>query len=166
MEEFVHDRQYIRTCKYCGKEFISNTPSKQICDGPHYRVCEVCGKKFEVPNNRLYEKDLTCSKECSNIKRSKAIKAAIQIKPKGYNQAKTVYHRKCKFCGKEFATNQPNRLYCYGDHYRNCKVCGEPIKIPYQYLTSKTFGNVCSKECRLKLRRSTSMMRYEVENYS
>lgn len=160
-------RKYKKICKVCGKEFISKTPGRQICDGPHYRTCEICGKQFEVPRDRLFDNTLTCcSKECSNVKRSKAIKDSIKMKPKRYNAPKTVHHKICKFCGKPFDTIFAHKEYCDRKHYQNCLICGKPIEIPYQYLNSKTFGNTCSVECRNELRKRTNLKLYGVENYA
>lgn len=75
---------YRRICKYCGKEFDSKTPSRQICDGPHYRKCDICGKLAVVPNNIIYEKSFTCN-----------IKTALSNEPKGYNDHKTSYVKQC-----------------------------------------------------------------------
>ena len=141
-------RKYKKICKVCGKEFISKTPGRQICDGPHYRTCEICGKQFEVPKDRLFDNTLTCcSKECSNVKRSKAIKDAIKMKPRGYNAPKTVHHKICKFCGKPFDTIFIHKEYCDGLHYKTCEVCGKQFEVSLSQIANHT--TVCSENCRL-----------------
>lgn len=143
-----------RTCKICGKEFTTTSPSKQICDNPHYRICEICGKEFQVPNDRYYETNLTtCSKECSNIKRSRSIKAKQKMLKPGWNSHKTVHHRMCKWCGEPFDTTDPNKLYCDRKHYNVCSVCGKQFEVSLQQIHNKT--SVCSRKCRdIKSRRS------------
>ena len=139
--------KYLRTCKICGKQFISKSYSKQICDGPHYRICEICGKQFILPKGREFDTTLTCcSKQCSNVKRSRSIKAAISSKPKGYNRCKTVYKQICKWCGKEFETHCYAQKYCNGPHYQTCEICGKQFEIDLSQIANKC--TVCSNECR------------------
>ena len=40
-----------------------------------------------------------------------------------------MYKKICPICNKEFETNSARRIYCYDDHYMNCPMCGEPVKI-------------------------------------
>ena len=37
------------------------------------------------------------------------------------------YSKICKCCGKEFETNNPQKLYCDGEHYLPCPICGKPV---------------------------------------
>ena len=154
---------YKRICKYCGKEFDSETPSRQICDGPHYRKCDVCGKLTVIPNHRIYEKSFTCSKECSNKKRSLKIKAALANKPKGYNDHKTRYEKECVLCGKKFTTLNPQQKYCEGTHYKTCVICGRKFEVNKQQIFNKV--KVCSEECSRKLREQTCLMKYGEISY-
>lgn len=154
---------YKRVCKYCGKEFDSETPSRQICDGPHYRKCDVCGKLTVIPNHRIYEKSFTCSKECSNKKRSMRIKAALANKPKGYNDHKTCYEKECVLCGKKFTTLNPQQKYCEGTHYKTCVICGRKFEVNKQQIFNKV--KVCSEECSRKLREQTCLMKYGEVSY-
>lgn len=39
--------------------------------------------------------------------------------------------KKCKECGKIFLAKSARQVYCSGDHYRPCPVCGEPVLIKY-----------------------------------
>ena len=56
----------LRTCKYCGKEFIPQSSRDEYCNGPHYATCEVCGKQFLV-TGRYNHINKTCSDACSYI---------------------------------------------------------------------------------------------------
>lgn len=142
--ECVEKKLFLRTCKVCGKQFISSA-SKQICNGAHYKTCPVCGKQFIAPNARLYE-DLCCSDECTKQRRNQHIKDAAKIKPPGWNQSKTVYRKICKYCGKEFETNQPQKLYCNDSHYATCEICERQFEISIEQIQRGT--RVCSEECR------------------
>ena len=33
----------------------------------------------------------------------------------------------CKHCGREFETNNPQKIYCDSVHYRPCPVCGKGV---------------------------------------
>ena len=141
---------YDKICKVCGQPFQSTSPSKQICERPHYRTCEICGKDFILPRGREYDTKLTCcSKECTNIKRGRNIKAALSTKPKGYNAPKTLHHRVCKYCGKEFDTYNAREYYCEGPHYKTCEVCGKQFEVDRAQIFNKT--TTCSNACRIKL---------------
>ena len=39
--------------------------------------------------------------------------------------------KKCKECGKIFMAKSARQVYCDGDHYRPCPVCGKPVLIKY-----------------------------------
>ena len=154
---------YRRICKYCGKEFNSERPSRQICDGPHYRKCDVCGKIAIVSNSRIYEKSFTCSKECSNKRRSMKIRSALASEPKGYNKHTTTYEKQCELCGKHFTTTNNQQKYCDGPHYNVCVICGKQFEVNKQQIFNKV--KVCSKECGRKLMEQTCMRKYGRPNY-
>lgn len=51
----------------------------------------------------------------------------------------------CKHCGKQFETNNPQKIYCDGPHYRPCPVCGKPV-----IMIDNDFSRpprCCSNEC-------------------
>lgn len=174
---------YVKTCKYCGREFESPTPGKQCCNGPHYKTCEICGKEFVVPQNRLYDKTLTCcSKGCSSVKRSRAIKAAKSGKSVKRQNVKT-----CKYCGRKFVADGIHKVYCSGPHFAICKQCGKKFDITEYFEKHKKAPNFCSKECgrahanqtiaekqkdesyeaqKLQKRRQTVLRKYGVDNVS
>ena len=57
----------------------------------------------------------------------------------------------CTHCGKEFETNNPQKIYCSRQHYRPCPVCGKPTPM----LPNNDFSRpprCCSYECRHKQR--------------
>lgn len=56
--------EYIRKCKYCGKEFVTNKYNKLYCDGPHYATCQVCGKKFTITPDQMFNRTTVCSERC------------------------------------------------------------------------------------------------------
>ena len=155
---------YTRICKYCGKEFTTETPSKQICEGLHYRKCDICGKLSIIPNHRIYEKSFTCSKECTNKKRSMKIRTALSVKPEGYNAHKKSYEKECAICGKKFTTYSIQAKYCDGPHCETCVICGKEFEVSIDQIYNKV--KVCSDDCSRKLRELTSIRRYGVSNYS
>ena len=56
----------------------------------------------------------------------------------------------CKYCGKPFQTNNPQKVYCNSTHYRPCPVCGKPVA-----MIDNDFSRpckCCSNECTKKLR--------------
>lgn len=138
---------YKKICKYCGKEFESVTPGKQICPGPHYQTCPICGKEFEVANKDIY-RQMCCSEECKNAKRNTAVKTAINKLPVGWNKSTKVYTRNCKFCGEAFTTSNPSQKYCDGRHYKTCIHCGQPFEVNVQQILNGT--KTCSNHCRVK----------------
>lgn len=68
---------------------------------------------------------------------------------------KVTYHKKCKWCGKEFDTTSPRQMYCKDD-YGECPVCGKKVKIKDYYVGVQC----CSKECRQKRIERTCLERY------
>ena len=149
---------YLRTCKYCGKQFESDTPSKQICPGPHYQLCPVCGKQFEVATKDIY-RSMCCSDECKKARRNASIKKVLASKEPGWNQAKTRYTKKCELCGAIFITTNYRAKYCPGPHYRKCIICGKEFELTYDQIMNKT--QTCSEECRI----GSSQMTYMGQEY-
>ena len=145
---------YLRTCKYCGKQFESSTPSKQICSGPHYQICPICGKQFEVDIKNIY-RTMCCSDDCKKARRNASIKKVLAGKEAGWNQAKTQYTKKCELCGSVFITSNCRAKYCLGPHYRNCIVCGKEFELTYDQIMNNT--QTCSEECRIGSSRMSYM---------
>ena len=61
------------------------------------------------------------------------------------------YIKTCKHCGKEFETNNPQKIYCDGPHFRPCPVCGEPVQ-----MIDNDFSRppkCCSTKCAQELRK-------------
>lgn len=139
---------YIKTCKYCGKQFESTTPSKQICPGPHYQTCPVCNKQFVVELKDIY-RSMCCSDECKKARRNNSIKVALAKLDDGWNQPKQVHVKVCKLCGKQFQTNDVRKVYCTDDHYRQCVCCGRSFRLTANQIDNHT--QTCSNECRIKL---------------
>lgn len=141
--------QWKRICIYCGKEFITNSPTQQVCPNDHYKTCKVCGQKFKVLNHRLNETINTCGKtECLEAYRSMRIKESQKMLPKGWNVSNKTYTKTCKFCGKEFTTHNSQQLYCNSPHTAICEMCGKEFEISLEQIHRKT--TVCSEECRVE----------------
>ena len=66
--------KFIAICKICGKEFLTSSSKRVICYDKHPAVCCICGKEIEDLNWKTERDKATCSKECSNKKRTEAIK--------------------------------------------------------------------------------------------
>lgn len=56
----------------------------------------------------------------------------------------------CKCCGKEFETKNPQKLYCNGEHYLPCPICGKLVLKRDNDFSRP--AKCCSKECRDKSR--------------
>ena len=67
----------------------------------------------------------------------------------------------CKFCGKSFIPNSNNQQYCKNPHYRNCPVCGK-VYLEDNVENLKRPPVACSYECRAKLTKKTSMVKYGI----
>lgn len=155
--------KYKKVCLYCGKEFITDTFQKQVCDGVHYKVCPVCGKEFIADNDRLYE-DLCCSDECAKVRRKVSIKRALNGEPKGWNIPKTIYRRTCRICGQPFETRVYNNFICDRDHYLQCGVCGKSVLASRTQLLRGHL--VCGPTCAAIKAKQTSQRKYGVDNYT
>lgn len=92
---------YIKTCKYCGKQFESTTPGKQICPGPHYQTCPVCNKQFVVELKDIY-RSMCCSDECKKARRNNSIKVALSKLDDGWNQPKQIHVKYASYVGSNF----------------------------------------------------------------
>ena len=154
---------YKKQCKVCGNDFITSSPGKQICDGIHYKTCPVCSKEFIADNKRLYE-DYCCSKECANKRRNQAISDVLKMKPVGYNKPKTLYHKVCAFCGKEFDTHQLNKIYCDDKHFKTCVICGTEFEISKDNLYNS--AQVCSEVCRQELIIRNKLSKEDADTWS
>lgn len=58
----------------------------------------------------------------------------------------------CRACGKEFETNNPQKIYCNGEHYLPCPVCGKLVLKRDNDFSRP--AKCCSSECSHKLRQS------------
>lgn len=150
---------YHKICKICGKEFDSKSKKAKACSRIHTSICCACGKEFELKYPYTAK---TCSPECrgiyrkeSGIAKKAAAKADETLKRNGAPAPK-LYTKKCAFCGKEFETSSPRRIYCYDKHYGKCPVCGKQVEIKEMYLGPQC----CSKECRQKRIESTNLEKY------
>ena len=63
------------------------------------------------------------------------------------------YKKICAWCGKEFETNNPQKIYCNDQHYRPCPVCGKPTPM-YPNNDFSRPPRCCSTTCRHILRKS------------
>lgn len=71
------------------------------------------------------------------------------------------YTKTCKHCGKEFETNNPQKMYCSDQHYRPCPICGKPVA-----MIDNDFSRppkCCSNECSTILRKQKFSKRICVE---
>lgn len=55
-------QHFKKTCKYCGKEFETDSARREYCYDKHYGPCPVCGKPTEIKDMRLGPQ--ACSEEC------------------------------------------------------------------------------------------------------
>lgn len=58
------------------------------------------------------------------------------------------YTKICKCCGKEFQTNNPQKIYCDDQHHRPCPVCGKPVAMIDNDFSRP--AKCCSSECAHK----------------
>lgn len=144
-------------CVRCGKEFEA-THKTAVCKDCHTSICVICGKEFELQ----YPYDAkTCSSKCrgeyrkiSGIAKQSA-KKAVATARKNNTIRSHVFNKVCKFCGKEFETTSPRRIYC-GDDYLPCPVCGKLVKV----LDMSVGPRCCSEKCRLKRIEDTCLEKY------
>lgn len=128
------------------------------------KPCAICGKTTPLKDWQNMNNDVTCSKECLSKLRSKKIKQGQSKLQEGFNKPKTVYHKVCALCGKEFTSNRYNSKYCSGNHTRKCVICGKDFDLTLDRVARNT--RVCSDECSHKLSAKTTMDRYGFSNYA
>ena len=162
---------YINVCEICGKPFETKQPKKKCCDKQHYKKCVICGKEFPV-NKRNWKTKQCCSRPCLEEwykhtgKSEEMHRKTEETKRKKYYDKGIVFNapkktRKCVICGKEFQPEAANQKTCKDKHFKSCCICGNPVEVDiYNYDKDVT----CSKECRYKLVKKTSMERYGVDN--
>lgn len=150
------------TCIRCGKEFEAKRKTA-VCKDCHTGICVVCGKEFKLQSPWTQK---TCSKECrgqyvkdSGISKQRINKAKQTLKSKygvSNTQKLQEFDRVCKYCGKEFITTSPRKIYCDGPHYGKCPVCGKQtlVRDPSQGVKA------CSQECKQILIERTNIDRY------
>lgn len=68
-------------------------------------------------------------------------------------------HKQCEECGDWFWAKMSKVRFCNKDHYRNCPICGKPVKMSRENL-QKNYTPVCSYKCRALKTRETSIERY------
>lgn len=132
-----------KKCKICGQYFETDDSKRLICEGKHFNTCISCGKKFEM--SKSGKPANFCSRKCGNNA------------PEWYLKEK-YGTRVCDICGKEFVPKQKSQNICSTVHYFPCPVCGKMVKNVGHKRTHKC----CSKECAVKLRKSTNMKKYGV----
>lgn len=137
-----------RKCKRCGRIFTPNSNRQMYCNEEIDVTCKVCGKVFKAKCSSFVSN--TCSFECSqkyvSMRRSQNSKKTTKI---------------CKWCGKPFHPRDSKAVYCYGQHYQTCVVCGkefliDPRKDPHV--------QTCSHECRYILAKQNVDMDQMVAN--
>ena len=128
------------------------------------KPCVICGKITPLKDWQTMDNDVTCSKECLSKLRSKKIKEGQAKLQLGFNKPKTVYHKVCALCGKEFTSNRYNAKYCSGPHTRKCVICGKEFDLTLDRVARNT--RVCSDECAHKLTAKTTQYRYGFSNYA
>lgn len=156
-------------CKRCGREFESKHVTA-LCKDCKIGKCIICGKEFSRSGG-LYTQEC-CSRVCSGKwKKQTGVSKQVSLKAQKtkldrYGTLSSdifrEYVRECKFCGKEFHTTSPNKVYCDGPHYRPCPICGKPTKV-----TDLVSGFVptCSEECRKEKTRRTNQEKYGVDSF-
>lgn len=156
-------------CKRCGKIFIKDSHNSSLCSECKIGVCLICGNQFKRGSQNY--KQETCSHRCDGILRQQTGVAketserAKKTKEERYGTSNPrknghIYHKVCKWCGREFDTTEPRRQYC-GDDWRPCPVCGKLVKINKDYSEEP---KTCSEECAKKKYSSTLMNKYGVDN--
>ncbi len=150
------------TCIRCNKKFNAKVKSL-VCPDCKIQTCVICGKKFEL---KYPYAAVTCSRKCSGIYR-KQTGISKQVAEKAKKTLENKYGvanprelqknlvKKCKWCGKEFITDNPRQEYC-GDDYGNCPVCGKRVKIKDYSIGAQA----CFDICRIKLIENTNLQKY------
>lgn len=149
------DDSMICTCVRCGKQF-EVVHKTAVCEDCKTSVCVICGKEFKL--NWPYTAK-TCSLNC-RVKLNQMNGVYSKASKIGNAKIKAsephLFHKVCKYCGKEFDTYSNRQVYC-GDDYTTCCICGKSIKVT-DY--SNTEGKTCSKECSQIKRERTCLEKY------
>lgn len=150
------------SCIRCGQQFEAKHKTA-VCEKCHTAVCVVCGKEFEL---QYPWTQVTCSAKCRGIYRRQsgiAKKAAEKSKNtfiEKYNvnnpSQLQKFHKVCKYCGKEFETTSPRKLYCDDIHYGPCPVCGTMVEIKDMSIGPQA----CSEKCRQVRIMETCIQKY------
>lgn len=163
---------YTLVCEICGETFETTQPKKKCCDKQHYGTCAICGKKFPI-NKRNWKTKKCCSRACldefmriTGKTKTSTEKANRTKKEKYYDKGISFNvpqkQRVCEICGKTFQPEAPNQKICSGKHVKKCEVCGSEFEVH----TIKEYRNrrTCSRSCKYKLVKMTSLNRYGVSN--
>lgn len=131
-------------CAVCGGKFIPQKHNQKCCSSEcankkahetmkKYYECQHCGKLFWRPNAFRMK---YCSPECQLAARTLA-------RPKEEKPASTVYKRVCAWCGEEFETTFPNKIYCGSE----CSYNGNLKKKRGQWADAYVPRTHICKEC-------------------
>ena len=71
---------------------------------------------------------------------------------------KVLEMKPCKECGKLFRPKSAKSIYCDGEHYRPCPVCGKPVFA--KYLSDP--ARCCSGVCRAQLGKLNKLPKVEL----
>ena len=137
-----------RICVICGKEYLPKDKEQQCCSPECARVksqrtqrkyypCHHCGQLFWKPNAFRMK---YCSRECQSAAR-----------PKKEKPAATIYKRVCAWCGEEFETTIPHKIYCnsecsYNGQLKRMREQWAETYVPRTY-TCKDCGTEFTTEC-------------------
>lgn len=141
-----------RVCVICGRPFLPKN-SRQMCCATEcanikahetmkkYYTCQHCGQLFWKPNGYRMK---YCSRKCSG-------EAFSLAHPKKDKPKSTIYKRKCAWCGEEFETTFPNKIYCNSEcsYQGNLKLKRDQWAEDYvpRTHTCKECGTVFTTEC-------------------
>lgn len=70
-------REYTRTCRFCGQEFIAHSPKAEICSREHKSICQVCGSSFVIDPRSSWVSP-TCSRKCGQVLAGVTRKQTVQ----------------------------------------------------------------------------------------
>lgn len=171
-----------KICDECGELFETKRTNSRFCNKQHVRTCAVCNKEFNVSKQQLVDNKRCCSRECTqkfqHLQLQKSLAATTRtclecgksFIPTNNNQkyCDNDHYRPCPVCGKPVKVKNINDLKtticrtcsdtCYRINLSNklseakpksdpkmstCVICGTQFKLSYPY-TQKT----CSWKCR------------------
>lgn len=126
----------------------------------YVKKCVACGKMFTTSKSNK----ITCSQKCADIRRSER-EAQYRLNSKTESSVlrkKEIRTETCKYCGKEFTTDNHRQKYCtvecrdkaykekrfkpLGTRVFECEFCGELFE-------ADSKRRFCTPECRLKYER-------------